>query len=164
MADVWYAIPPRPPSYRWYAVGAAAIVCMTIVLRAPRHTVVFNPHWQPGASCVPEEPSRGVARYLSRAMQQQCAQADVIVANQFEVDGVPAPYCWALLCTSGRWLRNATRQLRSSTRVQCKVDTGLIRSYPCPVHLNIAGVSETIADRTLCCIVNHALHLLGGSG
>lgn len=158
MADVWYALPPRPPSYRWYAACAALVVCMTLALRAPRHAVVYNPHWKATGPCIAADPPRGAARYLARAMQEQCARADVVVAGQFEVDGHPAPYCWALLCTSGKWLRNSTLKLRSSNRVQCRLDTGLVRSYPCPVHL---GDAEVIADRTMCCIVNHAFALLG---
>ena len=157
MADVWHTLPPRPPSKRAFAFAAVAIVCVTLALRTPRHHVVHAPHAKLAKSCIRGNPSRGIQRYLQRAMQQQCVHNDIVVAGEFEVDGVVQSYCWALLCNSGKWLKNTYIELHGSLQVQCKLDTGVIQLFPCPIHLSNG---EIISDRTMCCIVNYALQKL----
>jgi len=158
MADVWHALPPRPPSYRAYAFSASVIVCMTLILQQPRHYVVHAPNWHASGPCSTDALPRGVEKHLLRAMHKRCVHTDIVVAGEFEVDGSSQPYCLALLCTSGRLLRNTFVTLRSRSSVQCKLTTGNVQTFPCPVHLN---TGEIIKDRTMCCIVNVAMHMLG---
>ena len=157
----WHDPAPRRASRGLFVglfVVIACVTWMSVRLMAPRHSVVFRPHWQPSEACDPDlSLTRGVRRMLQREMRAACVDRDVVVAPQFDVDGFPSKHCLALLCNSGSWLENVRVTLRSSSTVSCRLDTGIVHHHACPVSLSTGA---TITDRTMCCIVNHALNLL----